>query len=905
MPIRPLTLLLLVAGLLTAAQVGLEPVTITASDGSVQTYFRINTGAGAIDQFPAGPESPATGGDTGLLWVDRNHRDAICASIALSGDGRHVLANWYLNNQRAGYYRVLATEVPIWESPGDFPWAYGGQQAGASSDGGVLALSLADRCLSWSRNSPVPVWDYHYPTAYTGFARCSHDGSTVVAAQNGTLYGFHAATGDTLWTTPISEPTRLQGISLSDDGSVVAVTLYDSCLVFEDGIRRAGIPIGTSSSGTQYAVPLSGDGSLLATGDYQGRLRLFRWNGSSYDLRWTAQVGTPWVAGLGISRDGSTIACGTGYNDGKLCVFDSSSATPLWVYQGYGSQGAYVPSVALSADGSRIAAASWGDRATSGEFKVFTVHDRSDTTPLVGVTRNQELGSLFCCAISDDGQFAVAGGKAVHAQVMGRGGEVYAAIVGETPSANAGVSRIIAPTRFLQVSSPVSPVAEVSNYGDDSAGFAVHCRIINSDDSTVWWDSAQVTVPAGRADTASFGSWTPDTYDAYDLQFYTALAGDLYPGDDSLILRAKCFHDGRPTLINPPGFENTIRQLLTPRAVIHNNGSYSEAIACAFAVLDSAGTIIYADSTTTSTLGPDLSQTVSFTPWAPPYVGSYTAVASATAPEDFYPGNDTLDKHFVGSYEIIYDDGGWNSFYWVGRQDNDKFYVRFTPTLSPPFALTHGRVYVNMANTPFDYVMVCPGSGSKPDTVAPYQTVTNVTAPQAPGWAEFDLDVTVSDSGDVWLICHWPPGSPAMGVGADVNPPIDLRSYLSSNQDTFRLWTTHDWMMRLTQSPEVGLAGEVGLEPGLSLRLDEPAPNPFAERVWLEYEVPTPGHVRLDLFDAAGRLVTRLADGLHVAGHHRKVWCNSEARLGNGIYYARLLLPATGESRTRKLVLSR
>ncbi|UCG42652.1 MAG: hypothetical protein JSU73_12450, partial [candidate division WOR-3 bacterium] len=305
--------LILAAGPLAPGQVGIEPVTATGPDGSIQTYVRIRTGHGTIENFPYEP-APNTPADTGVLWVDRNHRNAICQSTAISGDGRHIFSNWYLNNERAGYYRVLADQNPIWESPGEFTWMYGGRQIGASEHADVLTLSSTSQCVKWSRNSRYPDWEYPFEVGLNGFSRASHDGSTVAAAQNGIVYWFDAATGETLHTNnTVPEPTRLQGIDLSEDGSIVAVTVYDSCVVFEDGVRRDALPIGVTNTGTQYAAALSGDGELLVTGDYFGYFRLYRWNGADYVQRWAVQVGTPWVAGIAISRDGSTVACGTGY----------------------------------------------------------------------------------------------------------------------------------------------------------------------------------------------------------------------------------------------------------------------------------------------------------------------------------------------------------------------------------------------------------------------------------------------------------------------------------------------------------------------------------------------------------------------------------------------------------------
>ena len=900
---KTLTLLLLSAALALASQAGLETVVLTDQDGINNTYFRINTGTDVIDDFDVlGVEPPRAPADTGVLWVDRNHQDAIAYSVAISGDGKHVFNNWSLNNERAGYYRTLATNIPIWESPGEYPWMYGGRQIGVSEDGSVLALSTQKECRRWSRNSPYPEWTHVYPQAgLNGFSRVSFDGTTVATVQGGMLYIIDAVTGEVWDSVPVSEPTRLQGLDISDDGGVTAVTLYDSCLVFDENGRRAAIPIGSSTSGTQYAAALSGDGSLIVTGDYQGRCRLFRWNGSTYENRWTAQVGTPWCAGIAISRDGSTVAVGTGYNDGKLCVFDSSSATPLWVYQGYGSQGAYVPCIAISGDGSRIAAASWGDRAPSGTFKVFTVHNRGDSTPIFGITRDEEPGSIFSCDISDDGTFAVCGGKAVHAQVMGSGGEVYAVIIGASEPTNVGMQAITSPPRHLQVGTQVNPQATVMNYGDAPATFWTYLEIDDNMDSLIYRDSTQVTgLDPGQTDDVSFSAWTPGYYGQFDCRFYTALAGDQYPGDDTLAMNSRCFHDARPERIGPPNDENTVGMPTTPVVLVRNNGSYPGSIPCGLVLTDSSGTVVYDESTTTAQLLPDSAAAVTMPQFTPGDVGPYTATAWTALGEDFVPGNDSFQRDFQVTYEIIYDNGSWEGFYWVGRQDNDKFFVRFTPTLSPPFSITGGRVYVNMANTPFDYVMVCTGTQAKPDTLDTLQVVHNVAAPVAPGWAEFDLDITRQEQGDLWLVCHWPPGSPAMGVGADADAPIDLRSYFSSNQDTFRLWSTHDWMMRLTQSPQVGVAGHEPLLP--ALRLDRAGPNPFRHRVSIRYSTPAAGQYRLSLYDPVGRHVALLADGFHTAGEHTARWSDQTRRPSYGLLFARLTRLETGETRTLKLI---
>lgn len=904
---RRLAVLLLFWVVAVATPLGIEAVTETGGDGLERTWYRINTENGPLFDRPIErPEVPALRSDTGVLWVDRNHRYGIAQSVAISNDGYHILANWYLNAQRASYYRTLGTASPVWESPGDFTWGWAGNQIGVSRDGGTMTLSSLTAAYKWSSQSRFPQWLYQYPTSATGYSKTSRNGNRVVACQNGILTAIRAQDGRVLWSVPVPEPTRLQGIDLSDNGRIVAVTVYDSCIVFEDSLRRGAIPIGTSNTGTQYAAAISGDGSILVTGDYYGMLKLYRWDGSTYNLRWSAQVGTPWVAGVAVSRDGSRVACGTGYANGKLCVFDSSSAIPVMTYQNYGSTGAYVACVALSADGNRVAAASWGDIAPSGDFRVFTVHNVGDTAPLVAITRNDEPGSLFSCDISDDGQFACASGKAVHAGQMGNGGQVYAVLIGASDSVNAGTRAITAPGRYLQTGVPVTPSAEVQNYGDNTVSIPVGITIRNSADSVVYRDSAVAPdVAPGAAATVSFRQWTPDGWSLYNCRVFTRLPGDGYAGDDTLAMASRCFHDGRPVLLSPPYTEMSVNRSFTPRAVVTNSGSYTDAIRCRLTITDSIGAVVYRDSTRSGNLAPDDSTAVEFTAWSPGAVGPYSAILTAGTDDDFLPGNDSLRRSFTVTYELIYDDGSAEAYYWVGRRDNDKFYLRCSPTLNPPFAVNGGRIFVNLANTPFEYVALCPDRAGMPDTANLLDIAYNVTAPVAPGWAEFAFDVTRTTAEDFWLIARWPDNSPGMGIGADGTPPVEMRSYFSSNQDPFRQWTTHDWMMRVMQSPTVGTA-----EPVTAVRrlaFERITPNPVRGQCRFTISVPGPGRYELLVYDNSGRLVARPLDANRDTGVHQVAWSpvDDEGRtLPPGVYFARLVDHGRSAAVGRKFVVT-
>jgi hypothetical protein len=67
-------------------------------------------------------------------------------------------------------------------------------------------------------------------------------------------------------------------------------------------------------------------------------------------------------------------------------------------------------------------------------------------------------------------------------------------------------------------------------------------------------------------------------------------------------------------------------------------------------------------------------------------------------------------------------------------------------------------------------------------------------------------------------------------------------------------------------------------------------PNPFASTTTIRFDLPTAEQVRLEIFDAQGRRVARLASGWFPAGFHALPWDRrgAEGRLQPGVYLYRL-----------------
>jgi outer membrane protein assembly factor BamB len=106
-------------------------------------------------------------------------------------------------------------------------------------------------------------------------------------------------------------------------------------------------------------------------------------------------------------------------------------------------------------------------------------------------------------------------------------------------------------------------------------------------------------------------------------------------------------------------------------------------------------------------------------------------------------------------------------------------------------------------------------------------------------------------------------------------------------------------------SSGVDLAGD-GLTP--SFWVGQNYPNPFNPSTTLSFSLPKVSRLRADVFDALGRKVCTLADGIHGAGRHSVLWgglddCGNP--VGSGAYICRLSFSSEGGTRTltRKLLL--
>jgi hypothetical protein len=106
-----------------------------------------------------------------------------------------------------------------------------------------------------------------------------------------------------------------------------------------------------------------------------------------------------------------------------------------------------------------------------------------------------------------------------------------------------------------------------------------------------------------------------------------------------------------------------------------------------------------------------------------------------------------------------------------------------------------------------------------------------------------------------------------------------------------------------TQVPFTDPPTAVGDQPP-ALTLDAPHPNPFNPSTEIHYLLPRASRVQISVYDAGGRVVSKLADEEQVKGEYSVHWDGRDARgsvVSSGVYFVRL--EANGETRTQKMVL--
>jgi hypothetical protein len=122
---------------------------------------------------------------------------------------------------------------------------------------------------------------------------------------------------------------------------------------------------------------------------------------------------------------------------------------------------------------------------------------------------------------------------------------------------------------------------------------------------------------------------------------------------------------------------------------------------------------------------------------------------------------------------------------------------------------------------------------------------------------------------------------------------VGIEYNYSNNYDSLAVPITNAFAIRYTtHSPTPGIEeyGKLDIMPSQT-RLAVIHPNPFMRRTSISYQLATRGQVSLKIYDAAGRLISPLAEGTMDAGYYSVSWDGRDQggrKVPAGVYFVRL-----------------
>lgn len=383
------------------------------------------------------PADPGVGlRDSSIIW-HASDPNSITASVALANTVDETWVAHELNGPRLSLHQTSGSGMPLWVSrfADNNPPVVGVASAEDASLGVVITSQDPNTVLlrAYTSADKTPVWTYKfvaaYPSALERSVDVSADGSVVAAVATNQTTGaaqvviLNGATGG-FQNSAVFTTNRVAEVELSDDGSRAVLTLGGTATVIDTSTLATLHTFAVSGGGGHHRI--SRDGTVVAAGGFN--YRAYRDTGSGWTQIFNRTAPDNWFGGgLGIAGDGSwMIVVSYNYLTGYLTLtyrminLTTGTETAQITTTGAGAWQDTVQIAHASADGTRFAVASWGTQDNvHPEVQVF---DRD-------LNRIGELdtpGSVFDIDFSSDGRTLVAGGKAVHANSLGRGRDTYA-----------------------------------------------------------------------------------------------------------------------------------------------------------------------------------------------------------------------------------------------------------------------------------------------------------------------------------------------------------------------------------------------------------------------------------------------------------------------------------------------
>ncbi len=389
-------------------------------------------------QNNTGKLEQAASNNCNMRWfsMDSVSTGAICRT---DSTGLYQAVGWEINNPRVSLYGNNDS-IPLWEYNTPV------NSMSMSKNGKIVALGSVNDIYILNKYTGEVISDFNLgvlTSSNCGAIDITPGGNFIVASadagDSSWVFGFQKNSTTETWKYKIIRHPLAMKISGND--SVVVVNTYNNFYVFETftgTLRFSG-----TIAGCENPMGISGNGDVLAVIDYDGWLKVYKWNGTTYILLWKRmEPGTDyfnWMSAVDVSYDGSLIAGGTlnfptsTTDDGKVMLFKTDSgSTPVWTYPDLKDK---VVSVSFSKNGKILSAASWGDiDNTRSDLVIF------NTQSNIPIYELNSPGSFFWCETSSDGTTVIASGKSIWAQSFGLGGELYNIAV--DTSGNAAINEL-------------------------------------------------------------------------------------------------------------------------------------------------------------------------------------------------------------------------------------------------------------------------------------------------------------------------------------------------------------------------------------------------------------------------------------------------------------------------------
>ncbi len=439
-----------------------------------------------------------------------------------------------------------------------------------------------------------------------------------------------------------------------------------------------------------------------------------------------------------------------------------------------------------------------------------------------------------------------------------------------------GVTAIVAPAGTVNPGTSVTPACSVYNYGSEAVTYTVRMQI-----GTFYNQTASVTDHApGTAAYVTFPNWTASPLGLWAVKCSTELVGDLRPANDKKTgTVAVGRYDAGVEAILVPADSVDSGAVVVPRVRVRNFGPDSAQFVVWFKIHQTADELVsrpvlpgegeasigfgwtggdwfvdqvYEDSVVVSVRGGE-NVTVNFgKQWVAGPVGNYRLESYSVLLGDVNPGNDTAR----GVLKVV-------------RAIHD---VGTAALVAPVGTLDSGAVVIPRA--------VVRNYGNRPET---FRVRMSIGAAYV-DTQEVSLGVGAQDTVE---FVQWV----ARQVGRHT---VSCRTLLAGDMNP-----NNDAKTDSVEVRSVGIGEGSGLPRVFSAT--GVLPNPAREVCELRLALPEASRVNIAVYDATGRMVREVVDGVMAAGYHRVRIGSGE--LAEGIYL--LKLSAGKHQLTQKFVVQR